>query len=404
MDAAVLLAEMVAPERMHPGWDAALALQRSVVPYERLLTLDERLEGAAARPVIVPDTVVVDQGKVFVSSSFLAACGSLGVSLQPVPPANGPAKGQVERTFKSVNQQFSQYVAGYTGSNTAERGRRVEDEACWTLPQLQELFDEWLVAGWHPRKHEALRHPLLPYLELSPIEMWAALIGVTGYVPVTLTPQDHVELLPARWQVINDYGIRFGYRTYDSEALNGHRRRRSGCSARGDRWEVHYNPYAPERIWVRLPDGFVQVPWIHATEVSLPFTDYTWRHVCRTVARTSDRDGHELALARALDKLLRRAGAGQGTRRERTVAARALAAASVAPVDRASTAVEQTSAAVSDDGGEVWWPDGDGPEDVPRSLDGFDEAEQEGDDMPSGAFQARGSRLLNPYAEAGQWL
>ncbi|MGW9213559.1 hypothetical protein ACWGR4_42260 [Embleya sp. NPDC055664] len=99
VDAAVLLAEMVAPMRMRPGWDADLAMRRSVVPYERLVSLDERLEGAAARPVIVPETVVVDQGRVFVSASFVAACESLGVSLQPVPPANGPAKGHVERTF-----------------------------------------------------------------------------------------------------------------------------------------------------------------------------------------------------------------------------------------------------------------------------------------------------------------
>ncbi|MFE5332186.1 hypothetical protein ACFRCG_37970 [Embleya sp. NPDC056575] len=97
--AAVLLAEMVAPMRMRPGWDANLAMRRSIVPYERLVGLDKRLEGAAAWPVIVPETVVVDQGKVFVSSSFVAACESLGVSLQPVPPANGPAKGHVERTF-----------------------------------------------------------------------------------------------------------------------------------------------------------------------------------------------------------------------------------------------------------------------------------------------------------------
>jgi hypothetical protein len=174
VDAAILLAEMVAPMRMRPGWDAAFALQRSVVPYERLLSLDERLKGAAARPVIVPETVVVDQGKVFVSSSFLGACESLGVSLQPVPPANGPAKGAVERTFRSINHRFCQYVAGYIGSSAAERGRRVQDEARWTLPQLQELFDEWLVAGWHARKHAALRHPMLPHLSLSPIEMWGA--------------------------------------------------------------------------------------------------------------------------------------------------------------------------------------------------------------------------------------
>ncbi|MFD5463069.1 Mu transposase C-terminal domain-containing protein [Kitasatospora sp. NPDC127059] len=410
VDAAVLLAEMVAPMRMRLGWDAVLAMQRSVVPYERLLSLDERLEGAAARPVIVPETVVVDQGRVFVSASFLAACESLGVSLQPVPPANGPAKGHVERTFKSINHGFCQYVAGYTGSNTTERGSGVEEEACWTLPQLQDFLDEWLVAGWHARKHSALRHPLLPHLALSPIEMWAALVGVTGYVPVPPTSDSHIELLPVRWQVINDYGIRFDYRTYDSKALNGFRRRTVYGTGEAQRWEVHYNPYDPARIWVRLPKGFVEVPWIHATEVSLPFTDYTWRHVRATVARASDRDAHELALARALDALLRRAGAGVGTRRERTLAARAAAGQAVAlrrpdpsDVDVPSDVAPPVQAR----------PPGEQPAEPDEDLVlGFDEGEDEDEDDGEDALgaataqvpSARVSRLLNPHEEAARWL
>ncbi|MFP8962587.1 transposase [Streptomyces nanhaiensis] len=397
VDASVLLAEMVAPMRMRPGWDEALAMRRSVIPYERLLTLDERLEGAAARPVIVPETVVVDQGRVFVSASFLAACESLGVSLQPAPPANGPAKGHVERTFKTVNQQFCQYVAGYTGPGAAERGRDVEKEACWTLPQLQELFDEWLVAGWHGRRHSSLRHPLLPHLTLSPVEMWGALVGVTGYVPVPLSPDDHIELLPVRWQTINDYGIRFDYRTYDSKALNGHRRRSSEGPGPAGRWEVHHNPYEPERIWVRLPEGFAEVPWIHATQVSMPFTDYTWRHIRKTVAKAADRDAHELALARELDALLRRAGAGAGTRRERAVAARASAAASVCPPlpsPGAERAPRQRAA------GEPGVPEEE-VEELPDGLEGFDEGEDE-ETPPEGA-RLPTPRLLDSYAEAGRW-
>ncbi|MGW3951058.1 hypothetical protein ACWEKM_08955 [Streptomyces sp. NPDC004752] len=86
-DASVLLAEMVAPMRMRPGWDEALAMRRSVIPYERLLTLDERLEGAAARPVIVPETVVVDQGRVFMPANWpVAACNCCRPEDSPAHP------------------------------------------------------------------------------------------------------------------------------------------------------------------------------------------------------------------------------------------------------------------------------------------------------------------------------
>jgi hypothetical protein len=44
-------------------------MARSALPHQRLLAIDERLKHAAARPVIVPDTIVIDHGAVFVSAA-----------------------------------------------------------------------------------------------------------------------------------------------------------------------------------------------------------------------------------------------------------------------------------------------------------------------------------------------
>ena len=55
-------------------------------------------------------------------------------------------KGIVEATFDAINTLFCQHVAGYTGSNTQLRGDRVSAEAAWTVPDLQDLLDEWLLA------------------------------------------------------------------------------------------------------------------------------------------------------------------------------------------------------------------------------------------------------------------
>lgn len=405
VDAAVLLAQMATPMAMRPGWDEALTMSRSVIPYERLVSLDERLEGAAARPVIMPEMVVVDQGKVFVSTSFVTACGSLGISVQPVPPANGPAKGGVERTFKSINTQFCQYVAGYTGSDVNQRGSHVQDEACWTLPQLHDLLDEWVVTGWQNRLHEGLRHPMMPKRALTPNQMWSALVGVSGYVPVPLSMDDYIELMPVRWQAINDYGVRFDYRTYDSHVLNDYRVQRSGHAASDGKWEVHHNPYDPTRIWVRLPDGFVDVPWIHATEVDLPFTDFTWNHIRKAIVRTEDRDAHELELARALDALLRRASAGRGTPREQTVVARAAAAASLSqlPAPAAGLDVLATLAPVSQlaDGTDALDEDIDWQDEDDDLIPSFDDNA----DAESSSGRERGSSILNDTRKGpAQWL
>ncbi|MFD5390791.1 Mu transposase C-terminal domain-containing protein [Streptomyces sp. NPDC127074] len=334
VDAAQLLAQMMVPAPMRPAWPEALAMEASVIPYERLLSVDARLEGAAARPVIIPQTIVVDQGSVFVSSSFIAACESLGISVQPAPPGNGPAKGHVERTFSSIKTLFVQHVAGYTGAHTGERGTDAEGEAVWTLGQLADMLQEWIICGWQVRAHDGLRHPMMTRRALSPNEMWASLVAVCGYVPVPLGREDYIELMPVKRQKINDYGIRIDYRTYDHKALNPYRGERS--PAADGLWEIHYDPHNPGQVWVRLPDPdrprryrWEPVPWVHRTLVTAPFTDFTWRHIRATVARRGSRAQHEHDLALALRELLERAAAGHGTRWEKTVAARARAAGTV---------------------------------------------------------------------------
>jgi transposase InsO family protein len=218
VDAAVLLARMLVPEPMRPGWDPALSMARSALPHGRLAAVDERLALAAARPVIVPETIVADHGKVFVSETFLSACRTLGISVQPARPYTPTDKGIVERTFSSVNTLFCQYVAGYTGSDVTRRGRDVAAAAAWTLPQLQDLLDEWILT-WQARPHEGLRSPDMPGRELTPNEAYAVRVARAGYLPVPLSGHDYLELLPACWRAVNDYGIVIDYRTYDSPDL-----------------------------------------------------------------------------------------------------------------------------------------------------------------------------------------
>ncbi|MGW4651510.1 transposase [Kitasatospora sp. NPDC004289] len=323
VDAALLLAEMAVPHPMRPGWPKVLELSHAAVPYQRLLTLDARLEGAAARPVIVPETVVVDRGKVFVSEAFLAACETLGVSVQSAPPRQPAAKGPVERTFGSINTLLCQYVAGYTASNVTRRGRDVAAQARWTLPQLQDLLDEWITAGWQNRPHEGLRHPMMPRACLSPNEMWSALVAACGYLPVPLTGDDYTELLPVVWKAVTERGIRVDHRTYDHVVLNPHRGHPSPNTGQGGKWEVHHNPHDLRQVWVRLPDGKLrEIPWIHREHTASPFNDHIWQYLKTQVARRPDHDHYEAALVRALDDLLLRARTANTSGSERARTAR----------------------------------------------------------------------------------
>lgn len=318
VDAAVLLARMMVPEPMRPGWDQALAMSASRIPHERLAGIDERIEMAAAKPVIIPDTVVIDHGKVFLSDVFMQAAGTLGISVQPAHLQAGTDKAVIERTFESVNTLFCQHVAGYTGRDVTRRGAGDEEQALWSLADLQELLDEWVLL-WHSRPHEGLRHPFTPDQPCSPNDAYAALVAAAGYVPVALTGEDYIELMPADWRTIGDAGIQIDYRTYNCGELGPYRRQPSGVAGKGTRWEIHYDPYDVSRIWVRnhhaKDGGWITVPWTHHSMVAQPFADFTWQHARKIAAERGLDDTSETAVATVLSALLRRAGEGPESRR-----------------------------------------------------------------------------------------
>ncbi len=324
VDAALLLARTVTPEPMRPGWTEALQMARSVLPHRRLLELDERLEHAAARPVIVPGTIVCDRGSVFLSHNFRTACATLGINFQAAHPYTPTDKPHIERTLGSVSTLFCQFVSGYLGRSAEHRGHRVEDEPLWSLMELQELLDEWVVAVWQNRPHDGLRDPVTPGRAYTPNQKYAALVESCGYLPLALSAQDYIELLPARWQAINAYGIKINHRIYDSDELNPFRRQPSGVASRKNLWEVHYDPYDVTRIWVRNhhanheADGghdgahanaWITLRWRYLDSVPAPFGELAWDHVRRQL-HDDGQQATEAEIARAVAALLAKANHG----------------------------------------------------------------------------------------------
>ncbi len=389
VDAALLLARVTVPELMRPGWDAALAMSASRIPHQRLISLDTRMALAAAKPVIVPDTVVIDHGKVFLSEVFLRAANTLGISVQPAHQQTPTDKAIVERTFESINTLFCQHVAGYTGRDVTRRGADVAERAVWSLPDLQELFDEWVIAGWQSRPHDGLRHPFTPDQAASPNDAYAALVAAAGYVPVALTGEDYIELLPADWRAIGDGGIQIDYRTYNCPELRPYVRKSSGVSSRAGRWEVHYDPYDISRIWVRNHHhgGWITVPWTHYSVVGQPFADFTWRASRKIAAQRGLDDTNEMTVAVILAALLRRADEGSGS-------GRALARTRSAHLMSNHLPPELTTAALAAPAAPEPGPSADPPPALPAS-----EAEAEQDEPPVLVGEVVPFALFDPFAD-----
>jgi putative transposase len=135
---------------------------------------------------------------------------------------------------------------------------------------------------------------------------------VAGYVPVPLSPEDYVELLPAAWRVINSYGVKIGLRTYDSGELNPYRRQHSGIEAKNGRWEVRSDPYDISRIWIRNHHhgGWLSATWKHLRTAPAPFGEQAWNHARQLLAARGSDPTTEAEIAAAATDLLDRAGQG----------------------------------------------------------------------------------------------
>ncbi|MER5775441.1 hypothetical protein ABT144_14305 [Streptomyces sp. NPDC002039] len=314
----------------------ALKMSRTVLPHRRLLPLDERLEHAAARPVIIPETIVCDRGKAFISENLRSACRTLEISFQPCHPRSPAEKPHIERTLGSVATLFCQFLPRLPGPHgrtprSARRGRAALVDA--GNPGISGRMACHHVAKQAPRRTQ---DPGSPGQTFTPNEKYASLIESAGYVPLAFAGDDYVELLPATWRAVDSYGVKINHRVHDCAELGPLRRRPSGVTRKKNLWEIHRDPYDANWIWVRnhWEGGRIPVPWKHLGTVPQPFGDLAWDHAVADLRQRGESDPTEEQIARAVSELLVRArqgpdsgGKNRASRRDRRVAARTRAAA-----------------------------------------------------------------------------
>lgn len=170
-----------------------------------------------------------------------------------------------------------------------ERGQDPSTDALWTLGEVQLLLDLWVITQWQTAPQSGLRVPGMPRRSLSPNQMYLALSATAPHVPVQLSRDDYIALLPLAWRSIQPYGVNFGGLTYDADELHPMRGRKSGVGgeARG-RWEVRYDPYNLRQLWVRDHVGahWITATWSLAPHVTQPFSHEVLRAAQRALADT----------------------------------------------------------------------------------------------------------------------
>ncbi|MFI6997189.1 hypothetical protein [Nocardia sp. NPDC050175] len=396
IDIGLLVADAMTPEPMRSGWPETLRYSMMWIPHERLLNIDERLAAAASRPVIYPETILVDQGMPYKSDVVRRACTSLGISYPLARKGRPTDKPEVEAVFNTIRSQFSEHVAGYKGSDVARRGRDPQAQARWTVPELEEFFAEYVVAVYQRRWHKGLTVPGYPSERLSPNQAYGFGVRLTGYVTCPTDPTLYFQLMPIAWRKITDAGVQIENLIYKDakenpeEVLFDLRHSTSPYPNAGGKWPIRYDPRNLLHAYFHDPfkDRWVLLRWTHALDEHLPFTDNTLREVVKLIGARSERQLDQAEVAAALIDLQNRTDAPESwTTTDRRRAARdaeraraasrdhhrALAAAAGTPAQRKVPALHVVAAPDLDSditdlddvdlshivAGEVWRPGSD---------------------------------------------
>lgn len=272
--------------------------------------------------VCPPETLVVDNGRAFLSAHVVSVCTRIGISIQPAQPCKPTDKPTVERFFKTLREGLIQHLPAYLGPDVHSRGLNLEDQAFFFLHELEEVIREWISQVYHRSKHEGLVVAQWPHLPLSPLEMLQVGIARAGRLRLPADPHLVYDFLQVAPRTIQHYGVEVNGLRYDGPVLTGYRNTPSpyGGTLAG-RWPIRVNPDDVRFVYFHDPAdaSWHRLTWEHAPMLTTPFSGEAAAYARRLALR----DGRGVEASQALVELLARWGQGMVMgRRERRMAAR----------------------------------------------------------------------------------
>nr|WP_246279667.1 integrase core domain-containing protein [Psychromicrobium silvestre] len=248
-------------------------------------------EQPAWAPSCVPQTIVVDHGKQYLSAHVLGACGRLGINVQPAIPGKPTDKAAVERFFRSLRESLLENLDGYKGPDVYSRGKDVELKGFYYVSELEDLIRQWINDYYHQRPHSGLVVPELPSERFSPSEVWDIGVQKGGVLRIPASNELRYEFLEVKWRAIHHYGVEIDGRTYNGSAVNMYRGSRSSyVGAQAGKWPFFIDSYDIRWVYFRDPDTeeFSSLEWEHAKSLNGPLSAEAAAYA-KEVASSGDR-------------------------------------------------------------------------------------------------------------------
>jgi len=221
VDISQSIISMGRPKLMEPGWDDALRWPFVGVP-EHLVS-DLTGGAVAGVPFMDPEHLIIDNGRPYRAFANVATARRLGTSIVPARRMRATDKARIERSFRTLDTMLCQYLRGYRGPDSSERGADVEGEVRYTDRDLEAIIRHWVASIWQRKALNAdIRPPWCPPdRAYSPNQMFNFGIQQTGLKLRFLAPQEYAAALPATSLKLHGTGFTVKGFWYDVEPIDG---------------------------------------------------------------------------------------------------------------------------------------------------------------------------------------
>ncbi|WP_345774305.1 helix-turn-helix domain-containing protein [Rhodococcus pyridinivorans] len=273
-------------------------------------------------PACLPEAIVVDHGKQYLSSHVIGVCARLGITVQLAIPHKPTDKPTVERFFRTLRESLLQHLPAYKGPDVYSRGKDVEGAAFYYVSELEQIIREWVGRVYHHTRHDGLCVPELPWVGFSPSEMFEIGIAKSGGLLLPANPDLVYEFLDVRWRTIQHYGVEVDGLRYDGPGLTLYRTARSPYGGvHAGKWPIFVDNHDIRHAWFQDPDThhWHRLVWEHGACLNQPFSKDAADYAKRVAVREHR---HLDPSAAVRDLLLAWSRDDVATRRDRALARR----------------------------------------------------------------------------------
>lgn len=308
IDAASVLYQCFRPMPAGRDWPAEAVWPPHGVP--RSVLVEQQVVDPqsvfAATPAVVPETLVVDHGKIYVGEHLTSACRQMGISIQPGRVRIGHDKGPVERFFRTIREGFLQELLGYKGPDLYSRGIAPEQDAVLFIDELEAYLREWVAAVYHLREHDGIGEPGLWALGMSPSQMFEHGIARAGYIEAPRDPCLAYQFLRVEWRTIQPYGFEIDHRVYRGPGLIGYKAgEKSPYKGRKGHWPVHVDPEDVRQVYffdIKNTREWHALRWTEADACKGPMNEDGLKYARKLAAAKYRHFDDKLALTELLER------------------------------------------------------------------------------------------------------